>query len=68
MSDVQFFLASISLSLGVPLLLALRELYLLRRPPDGGGPQPEPRPIQPRPLPDCLIPRLATHPRIREDA
>ena len=67
MSDDQFFFASIALSLGVPLLLALGELYMLRRPP-GGGPPPEPEPKQPKPLPDCLIPRPMPRLRVPEDA
>lgn len=64
MTDGEFFLASISLSLGLPLVLALGELFMLRRPPGGGGPPPPPEPTAPKPLPDCLIPRL----RVREDA
>jgi hypothetical protein len=47
------------LTFGVPLVMAIRELMVLRR--GGGGawpgdPTPEMPPL-PKPLPDCLIPR-----------
>ncbi len=53
-----------SLTLGVPIVLAIRELRALRR--GGGGWRPDPPPPVPppspqggggRPLPDCLIPK-----------
>ncbi len=66
------------LTFGAPLALAVRELFVLRRPPRGGWtpppPSPEPTPVGPRPLPDCLIPRPwpqetePTRPRVLEDA
>ncbi len=63
-------LLSGTLTFGVPLALALRELVLLRRPPGGAWPgdgpkTPAPLPIppqSPRSLPDCLIPRLVQTP------
>ena len=53
------------LTFGVPLLLAWRELYIMRRPPGGswdkdGPPPPAPPPPDAtpmKPLPECLIPR-----------
>ena len=61
MSPATFVILSGVLTFGAPLLLAIRELVLLRRPPRGAGwsgprsSPPEPPP--PKPLPDCLIPR-----------
>ena len=60
-------LLSGTLTFGVPLALAVRELVLLRRPRGGtwlgDGPRPTaPRPMPPdapRALPDCLIPKVA---------
>jgi len=65
------------ITFGVPLILAIRELIVVRRPPRGGwngdGPPP-PAPIVPppdaspqrynplQPLPDCLIPRPYAEP------
>jgi len=60
-----------TLTFGVPLLCAVRELIVLRRRPGGGGgdfrrhPEPPPRPrTQPDlpKLPDCLIPSLPPRP------
>ena len=67
-------LLSGALTFGVPLVFAVRELLILRRRPPNGGPPPPsaPKPITPKPLPDCLIPRPMgrpmTRPRILEDA
>ena len=63
-------LLSGTLTFGVPLALALRELVLLRRPQGGAWPgdgpkQPAPLPMPPdtpRSLPDCLIPKLPPAP------
>ena len=61
-------LLSGALTFGAPLVLAVRELILLRRRPPGndGPPPPErvPEPPRPKPLPDCLVPKL--RPRVRE--
>ena len=70
MGSVTFVLLSGTLTFGVPLLLAVRELKTLgprgedRRGPDDGNPDPvPPSPDKPvvvtvqKPLPDCLIPR-----------
>ncbi len=66
-------ICSMSLSFGVPLAIAVRELIMLRR---GGGTRdrklPEPTPVAPissgsRPLPPCLIPQVPARPaRTRE--
>lgn len=56
------------LTFGAPLAFAIRELIVLRRPPSGGlglPPAPPPEPTRPRPLPDCLIPRLIEPPVVR---
>jgi hypothetical protein len=58
--DVQILLSG-SLTFGVPLILAVRELVVLRR---GGGPgwrpddhrEPDPMPLLPPELPACLRP------------
>jgi len=59
--ELQVFLSG-CLTFGVPLVLAVRELMLLRR---GGSWRPDPAPEpQPRPLPPCLlVPQLT---RVRE--
>ncbi len=62
------------LTFGVPLVWALRELFVLRRDNRGGGwhePAPDPQPGPPpppagqRPLPDCLIPKPMARPPAR---
>lgn len=67
-------LLSFTLTFGVPLILALRELVILRRPQGGAwpgdgpaSPLPQPMPpVAPRRLPECLIPKLPTcSPRAR---
>jgi hypothetical protein len=72
MAPEVFVLLSGSLSFGVPLVFAIRELRNLKRG-DGGGWRPDPLPPAPKPLPiggsgkplpDCLIPkRLPARPR-----
>ena len=55
-----------TLTFGVPLALAVRELIILRRPQGGAWRGDDPTPTIPRPLPpnaprrlpDCLIPKL----------
>lgn len=64
-----------ALTFGIPLVWALRELVVLRRPQGGSWPGDEPRLPDPRPLPpdapkrlpECLIPKLpAARPRVPE--
>jgi hypothetical protein len=63
-------LLSGTITFGIPLALAIRELILLRRPPRGAWPgdgprAPEPKPLPPdapRRLPECLVPKLPAHP------
>jgi len=77
MAPATFVILSGVLTFGVPLVLAVRELLMLRRPPKtrwggtwGDGrtvPCPAPR----KPLPDCLVPRpmrKTTRTRHLEDA
>lgn len=78
MSGTAFVVLSGSLTFGIPLLLALHELYDLRRrgkgnwDGDGPGPNAPSRPpsrpsLGHKPLPDCLIPQLQPNPvRMRE--
>ena len=75
MNGTAFVLLSGTLTFGIPLMLAVRELYELKRRGrggwDGDGPSPPPPPKPPsfghKPLPDCLIPRLPPNPvRLRE--
>lgn len=75
MSGTAFVVLSGTLTFGIPLLLAIRELYDLRRRGKGGwdgdGPGPSVPPKPPslghKPLPDCLIPRRQPTPvRMRE--
>lgn len=75
MDGTAFVVLSGALTFGVPLVLAMRELFELKRR-DGGGwegdgpvpPKPPPSPSTgQKPLPDCLIPRLPPRPaRMRE--
>jgi len=55
MSPSTFVILSGVLTFGVPLLLAVRELFYLR--PSGGWTPDPPPPPEPKPLPDCLIPK-----------
>lgn len=75
MNGTAFVVLSGTLTFGIPLLLAIRELFELRRRGRGGWDGDGPTPIVPpkppvlgsKPLPDCLIPRLPPKPvRIRE--
>ncbi len=52
--DLQIILSG-CLTFGVPLIIALRELVLLRRNNRGGWQPDPPKPPQPKPLPTCLI-------------
>jgi hypothetical protein len=65
LSPALFVILSGCLTFGVPLLLAVRELHLLRRRPNDGGFRPDPAPPPaPKPLPPCLIPvRMPAPPR-----
>ena len=75
MNGTAFVMLSATLTFGIPLLLALRELYELKRRDKGGWDGDGSAPIVPppppsfghKPLPDCLIPRLPPNPaRMRE--
>lgn len=81
MDPLVWIMLSGALTFGVPLVLAARELWLLRD--DGGGPssrgrapdaQPPvpPSPAGAGPLPECLVPkplpRSAVRSRVLEDA
>lgn len=75
MTPLTFVLLSGTLSFGVPLAFAIRELLMLSTSPGGGGEPPaeERLPSAPRPLPACLLPAPApvTDPlriRLFEDA
>jgi hypothetical protein len=59
MAPTTQILCSGALTFGAPLLLALRELVVLRRARDDDGWErtPDPTPVAPKPLPDCLIPK-----------
>ncbi len=59
MAPTTQILCSGALTFGAPLLLALRELVVLRRRRDDEGwdRAPDPLPAPPKPLPDCLIPK-----------
>ena len=53
------------LTMGVPILWGLYELWALRRARSGRDDRRAPSPPAPKPLPDCLIPRpLASHPPV----
>jgi hypothetical protein len=82
MDGATFLILSMGLTHGTLIILGLRELWLLRRGGGGGPgrlpePEPTPRPRDsgrkpplpngsPKPLPDCLIPRPLSRPRVRE--
>lgn len=69
-SETQVLLSG-ALTFGAPLALAVCELFILRRRPssdDSGPPAPPPKPIGPKPLPDCLIPKPIVRARELEDA
>lgn len=63
MSPAAQITCSFCLTFGVPAVLAVRELWALRRGRGGGwSPDPAPEPVKPVPpegrsLPDCLIPK-----------
>lgn len=75
MSPLTFVLLSGTLTFGVPLAVAIRELLTIP-PSDRGGDEPPPEPRfrdPPRPLPDCLLPppmpiRAPVRVRVLEDA
>ncbi len=67
MTSATFVLLSGALSFGAPLALAVYEIVTLRRGRDDRGDDRDPPPAGPKPLPDCLQPRVLLHPkRIRE--
>ena len=74
MDGATYVLLSGTLTFGVPLALALRELLELKRRDEGGwdwdgpvpdAPKPPPKSGE-KPLPDCLIPKLQPRSRVRE--
>lgn len=70
MSPTTIVLLSSLLTYGVPLALAVYQIWSLRRPSTGndGPPPPAPdKPHSPKPLPDCLLPKpvRAPSPRVR---
>lgn len=67
-SEQTFVLLSGVLTFGAPLVFAISELIVLRRPPrDDPGPPPRDfEPPPPKPLPDCLIPRPMVRPMVRQ--
>lgn len=76
MDGTAFVVLSGTLTFGVPLVLAMRELLELKRRGNGGWDDDGPAPFKPpppppvlglKPLPECLIPRLPAGPvRMRE--
>ncbi len=56
------------LTMGLPVLWGLYELWALRRARSGGGGRRVAPPPAPKPLPDCLIPRPMVRERVLEDA
>ena len=63
MSPAIQVLLSGALTIGVPVALAILDLRATRRRSGDGGARPQaPTPPKPRPLPDCLIPKLPPHP------
>jgi hypothetical protein len=64
--EIQVILSG-SLTFGVPLILAVRELYILRRG-SGGGWRPDPKPddVTPKPLPPCLLVHFERRPPVPE--
>ncbi len=70
MTSETFVLLSGTLTFGAPLVLAVHELFALRRRPqdDGWDRRTVEPPPPPKPLPDCLIPRPITRVRELEDA
>jgi hypothetical protein len=65
MSDTLNVYCEFALSFGVPMLLALRELWIVDKPRGGWREDVPPVPPAPKPLPDCLIPKLQAQ-KIRE--
>ncbi len=58
-----------ALTVGVPMAIALLDLRIMRRGGGGGGSRSQPpAPPKPRPLPDCLIPKLPPAPAPTEPA
>lgn len=74
MDGAAYVLLSGTLTFGVPIVLAVRQLIALKRRDDshwgGDGPPPEPPKPTPKsgekPLPDCLIPKLPARRLVRE--
>ncbi len=75
MDGTAFVVLSGTLTFGVPLVLAMRELFELKRRDSGNWDDDGPAPFKPpppppaghKPLPECLIPHLPASPvRVRE--
>ncbi len=68
MTSTTFILLSSALSFGAPLAFAVYEIVTLRRGPRGGDDDDRhPTPPQPKPLPDCLQPKvLLSRKKLRE--
>jgi hypothetical protein len=63
MSPATQVLLSGALTVGVPVALAILDLRAMRRGGGSGGTRSQPpAPPKPRPLPDCLIPKLPPRP------
>jgi hypothetical protein len=70
MSPTFNVICSFALTYGFPMAFAARELWVLNRN-EGRGDGGDRAPVAPKPLPDCLIPKLAPkalQDRQREDA
>jgi len=68
MNAATIVLLSAILSFGAPLAFAVYEIVTMRRGRRGGDDRQPPQPPQPKPLPDCLQPRvLLARGRIRDD-
>ncbi|WP_376099963.1 hypothetical protein ACE7GA_12870 [Roseomonas sp. CCTCC AB2023176] len=68
MSSETFVLLNSILTMGVPILWCLYELWSLGRARSGRDDRRAPEPPAPKPLPDCLIPKPIVRQRVLEDA
>ena len=68
MTATSFIVLSFAATHGIPIAVAIRELFVLGRPGRPGGDEPPPPPLQelPKPLPDCLLPRTIVKVSVRE--